>query len=311
MHIRVLGAAAGGGYPQWNCNHPNSRKARNRDPNAIARTQSSIALSTDKDRWFIFNASPDLRQQLWNNPALMPKPEDPLRYSPIMGVFLTNADVDHTAGLMNLRESESFNLYGTQRVLNVLENNSIFRVLNPKFVKRKPIKLNEPVELQYSNGENSGITVIPFAVPGKVALWLEDESKGSNFGSVEEDTIALEVKGLEGKTEFFYIPGCANMPGWLKDRINNSNLVLFDGTLWTDDEMIKEKVGIKTGKRMGHISMSGSDGSLENFKNLTIKRKIFIHINTTNPALLENSEERKIANEAGWEIAYDTMEIEL
>mgnify|MGYP001298058900 CR=1 FL=1 len=311
MHIRVLGAAAGGGYPQWNCNHPNSRKARNRDPNAIARTQSSIALSTDKDRWFIFNASPDLRQQLWNNPALMPKPADPLRYSPIMGVFLTNADVDHTAGLMNLRESESFNLYGTQRVLNVLENNSIFRVLNPKFVKRKPIKLNEPVELQYSNGENSGITVIPFAVPGKVALWLEDESKGSNFGSVEEDTIALEVKGLEGKTEFFYIPGCANMPGWLKDRINNSNLVLFDGTLWTDDEMIKEKVGIKTGKRMGHISMSGSDGSLENFKSLTIKRKIFIHINTTNPALLENSEERKIANEAGWEIAYDTMEIEL
>ena len=311
MHIRVLGAAAGGGYPQWNCNHPNSRKARNRDPNAIARTQSSIALSTDKDRWFIFNASPDLRQQLWNNPALMPKPEDPLRYSPIMGVFLTNADVDHTAGLMNLRESESFNLYGTQRVLNVLENNSIFRVLNPKFVKKKPIKLNEPVELQYSNGENSGITVIPFAVPGKVALWLEDESKGSNFGSVEEDTIALEVKGLEGKTEFFYIPGCASMPGWLKDRINNSNLVLFDGTLWTDDEMIKEKVGIKTGKRMGHISMSGSDGSLENFKNLTIKRKIFIHINTTNPALLENSEERKIANEAGWEIAYDTMEIEL
>ena len=311
MHIRVLGAAAGGGYPQWNCNHPNSRKARNRDPNAIARTQSSIALSTDKDRWFIFNASPDLRQQLWNNPALMPKPEDPLRYSPIMGVFLTNADVDHTAGLMNLRESQSFNLYGTQRVLNVLENNSIFRVLNPKFVKKKPIKLNEPVELQYSNGENSGITVIPFAVPGKVALWLEDESKGSNFGSVEEDTIALEVKGLEGKTEFFYIPGCASMPGWLKDRINNSNLVLFDGTLWTDDEMIKEKVGIKTGKRMGHISMSGSDGSIENFKNLTIKRKIFIHINTTNPALLENSEERKIANEAGWEIAYDTMEIEL
>ena len=311
MHIRVLGAAAGGGYPQWNCNHPNSRKARNKDPNAIPRTQSSIALSTDKDRWFIFNASPDLRQQLWNNPALMPKPEDPLRYSPIMGVFLTNADVDHTAGLMNLRESQSFNLYGTQRVLNVLENNSIFRILNPKFVKKKPLKLNEPVKLQYSNGENSGITVIPFAVPGKVALWLEDESKGSNFGSVEEDTIALEVKGLEGKTEFFYIPGCASMPGWLKDRINNSNLVLFDGTLWTDDEMVKEKVGIKTGKRMGHISMSGSDGSLENFKNLTIKRKIFIHINTTNPALLENSEERKIANEAGWEIAYDTMEIEL
>jgi len=311
MHIRVLGAAAGGGYPQWNCNHPNSRKARNKDPNAIARTQSSIAISSDGLRWFIFNASPDLRHQLWNNPILMPQSSDPLRYSPIMGVLLTNADVDHTAGLINLRESQNFNLYGTERVLSVLENNSIFNVLNPKFVKRKPIKLDEPINLEYSNGEDSGITVIPFAVPGKVALWLEDESKGPNFGSVDEDTIALEVKNDQGKTEFFYIPGCANVPEWLKKRINNSNLILFDGTLWTDDEMIREKVGIKTGKRMGHISMHGSEGSIESFKNIKIKRKIFIHINTTNPALLENSDERKIANEAGWEIAYDNMELKI
>ena len=113
MFIRVLGAAAGGGYPQWNCNHPNSRLARNKSPNAIKRTQSSIAVSLDKKKWFILNASPDLRQQLWENPELMPAKEDPLRYSPIMGVLLTNADVDHTAGLINLRESQSFNLYGT------------------------------------------------------------------------------------------------------------------------------------------------------------------------------------------------------
>ena len=311
MYIRVLGAAAGGGYPQWNCNHPNSRSARNKDPNAIARTQSSIAISLDKKRWFIFNASPDLRQQLWNNPELMPSAEDPLRYSPIMGVLLTNADVDHTAGLINLRESQSFNLYGTDRVLGVLQSNTIFNVLNPKFVKRNPVKLNEPIPLKYTDNQESGITVTPFAVPGKVALWLEDESKGSDFGSVEEDTIALEVKGPEGNTEFFYIPGCANMPDWLKDRVDNSNLILFDWTLWTDDEMIKENVGIKTGQRMGHMSMSGDEGSIEAFKNLNIKRKIFIHINTTNPALLENSSERKIANEAGWEIAYDTMEIEI
>ena len=145
MYIRVLGAAAGGGYPQWNCNHPNSRLARSKDPVAIARTQSSIAISIDKKRWFIFNASPDLRQQLWDNPELMPSPNDPLRYSPIMGVLLTNADVDHTAGLINLRESQKFNLYGTSRVLGVLESNSIFNVLNPKFVKRSPIKLDQEV----------------------------------------------------------------------------------------------------------------------------------------------------------------------
>ena len=311
MYIRVLGAAAGGGYPQWNCNHPNSRLARQKSPQAIARTQSSIAVSLDKKKWFIFNASPDLRQQLWNNPELMPSEEHPLRYSPIMGVLLTNADVDHTAGLINLRESQSFNLYGTERVLGVLEKNSMFNVLNPKFVKRSPIKLNEELRLKYTDNTESGITVTPFAVPGKVALWLEDESKGDNFGSVEEDTIALEVKGPKGNTEFFYIPGCASMPDWLKEKVSNSNLILFDGTLWTDDEMIKDNVGIKTGQRMGHMSMSGKDGSIEAFKELNIKRKIFIHINTTNPALLENSNERKIANKAGWEISHDTMEIKI
>mgnify|MGYP001464273517 CR=1 FL=1 len=311
MYIRVLGAAAGGGFPQWNCNHPNSRLARSKSKNAISRTQSSIAISIDSKRWFIFNASPDLRQQLWENPELMPSKEDVLRYSPIMGVVLTNADVDHTAGLINLRESQSFNLYGTNRVLEVLKKNSIFNVLNPKFVKRIGLELNKPISLKYTNNKESGITIIPFAVPGKVALWLEDESKGPNFGSVEEDTIALEIKGPEGDTKFFYIPACAHMPNWLKEKINNSNLVLFDGTLWTDDEMIKDKVGIKTGKRMGHMSMSGKDGSIEAFKGLNIKRKVFIHINTTNPVLLEKSEERKFASNSGWQISYDTMEIKL
>ena len=310
MFIRVLGAAAGGGYPQWNCNHPNSRLARQKNSNALARTQSSIAVSADKKKWYIFNASPDLRHQLWNNPELMPNSEDPLRYSPIMAVILTNADVDHTAGLINLRESQKFNLYATQRVLNVLGKNSIFNVLNPKFVNRVPVNLNNSFDLVDVNEKSSGISVKPFSVPGKVALWLEDESKGKNFGSVEEDTIALEVCDNNGK-KFFYIPACANVPEWLLEKLDNSELVFFDGTLWQDDEMIKQNVGIKTGKRMGHISMSGDEGSIQVFKKINIKRKIFIHINTTNPALLENSPERKIANDNGWEIAYDTMEVNL
>ena len=241
----------------------------------------------------------------------MPSPNDPLRYSPIMGVLLTNADVDHTAGLINLRESQKFNLYGTSRVLGVLESNSIFNVLNPKFVKRSPIKLDQEVSLKYTDGEESGITVTPFAVPGKVALWLEDSNKGPNFGSVDEDTIALEICNEETGASFFYIPACAYVPDWLKEKLNNTNLLFFDGTLWTDDEMIKQKVGIKTGKRMGHISMSGEEGSLNAFKNVKINRKIFIHINTTNPALLNNSSERKVLENAGWEVAYDTMEIKI
>ena len=193
MFIRVLGAAAGGGYPQWNCNHPNSRLARLKDKNAIARTQSSIAVSNDKKKWFIFNASPDLRQQLWNNPELMPSVEDPLRYSPIMGVILTNADVDHTAGLINLRESQKFSLYATNRVLDVLGKNSIFNVLNPKFVNRIPVKLGEAFRLLDTDDNFSGISVKPFAVPGKVALWLEDETKGDDYGSEDGDTIGLKI----------------------------------------------------------------------------------------------------------------------
>ena len=311
MYIRVLGAAAGGGYPQWNCNHPNSRLARKKDVNAKPRTQSSIAISTDKKKWFILNASPDLREQLWQNPELMPSEEDPLRYSPIMGVFLTNADVDHIAGLINLRESQAFNLYATERVMSVLNNNSVFNVLNPKFVNKVPIKLDTHIDLRNADMTISDLRVNAFAVPGKVALWLEDENKGPNFGSVEEDTIALEIENLSNGSKFFYIPACAHIPDWLKEKLNNTDLLFFDGTLWTDDEMIKQNVGIKTGKRMGHISMSGNKGSLKAFENVKIKRKIFIHINTTNPALLENSDERKEIENFGWEISFDTMEIEL
>ncbi len=309
MFIKVLGAAAGGGYPQWNCNHPNSRLARIKSTNALPRTQSSIAVSSDRNKWYIFNASPDLRQQLWCNPELMPNSDDPLRYSPIMGVVLTNADVDHTAGLINLRESQKFSLYATKRVLDVLGKNTIFNVLNPKFVNRIPIMLNNSFKLNDTENNFSGISVTPFSVPGKVALWLEDEKKGNNFGSVEEDTIALEVS--DGNNKFYYIPACASIPEWLLEKLDNSALVFFDGTLWQDDEMIIQNVGIKTGKRMGHISMSGENGSIESLNKIKINRKIFIHINTTNPALLEDSKERAVANKNGWEIAYDTMEIKL
>lgn len=307
MHIRVLGAAAGGGYPQWNCNHPNSRRARAKDLAARQRTQSSIAVSADGTDWFLFNASPDLRQQINDNDIL--HPQEGLRHSPIKGVVLTNADVDHIAGLLNLRESQPLELYATGRVIEVLKANTVFNVLNPEFVKRQAMRLEEPVVLKKPDGSDSGIVVVPFAVPGKVALWLEDASKGPDFGSVEEDTIALEVRDAEGRTVFFYIPGCARMPEELAERLRGAPLVFFDGTLWVDDEMIRSNVGVKTGKRMGHMSVSGDDGTMAAFRDLGVGRKIFIHINTTNPILLEDSPERAAVSEAGWEVAYDGMEI--
>jgi pyrroloquinoline quinone biosynthesis protein B len=309
MHIHVLGSGAGGGFPQWNCNHPISRRARNKEANAKPRTQSSIAVSADGKDWFLFNASPDLRQQINDNTILHPDPKHGLRHSPIKGVVVTNADVDHITGLLTLRESQPLCLYGARRVMGILNTNAVFNVLNQEFVKREIITLNQPTELMHPDGKASGIVVVPFAVPGKVALWLEDATKGTNFGSVEEDTIALEVRNTAGKTLFFYIPGCASVPPELSKRLRNAPLVLFDGTLWTDDEMIKGKVGTKTGKRMGHMSVNESDGTIAAFKDLDVKRKIFIHINTTNPILLEDSVERKTCTKAGWEVSYDGMEI--
>jgi len=311
MKIRVLGSAAGGGYPQWNCNHPNSRRPRRGDAEAPPRTQSSLAVSADGDDWVLFNASPDLRQQIFDNDVLHPRDDRGLRDSPIQAVVLTNADVDHVAGLLNLRESQPFQIYATERVLGVLGANTIFNVLNPEFVSRVPMRLDTDIELLRPNGTPLGISVHPFAVPGKVALWLEDASKGDNFGSVDEDTIALEVKDHQGATRFFYMPACARMTESLASRLKGAPLIFFDGTLWTDDEMIRDGVGVKTGQRMGHMSVSGDDGTIAAFADLNVARKVFIHINTTNPILAADSPERAVAENAGWEVSFDGMEIEV
>jgi pyrroloquinoline quinone biosynthesis protein B len=309
VKIRVLGAAAGGGYPQWNCNHPNSRRARAGDPAAKPRTQSSIAVSGDGERWVLFNASPDLRQQINDNAVLHPRAG--LRDSPIKAVVLTNADVDHVTGLLTLRESQPLRVYGTRRVLGVLAANTVFNVLNPEFVKREPLTLEQPLDLLAADGTALGIHVTPFAVPGKVALWLEDATKGANFGSVEEDTVALEVRETGGTRRFVYIPGCAAMNDAVAGRLRGADLVFFDGTLWVDDEMIRDGVGVKTGKRMGHMSVSGPDGTMAALRDLGIRRKVFIHINTTNPILLDDSQERRAVTGAGWEVAWDGMELEV
>lgn len=308
MEIMVLGSAAGGGYPQWNCNHPNSRRAREHDPAAPQRTQSSIAVSADGEAWVLFNASPDLRQQINDNDILHPR--DKLRDSPIRAVVLTNADVDHVAGLLNLRESQAFNLYATNRVLSVIEANTVFNVLNPEFVSRRAFELDRPLALEQADGTPLGLTVVPFAVPGKVALWLEDETKGDNFGTVGEDTIALEVIGPR-EERFYYMPACARMTPELRDRLGGAALVFFDGTLWVDDEMVRDGVGRKTGQRMGHMSVSGDDGTLAAFADIDVARKVFIHINTTNPILISDTAERRAVEAAGWEVSYDGMAITL
>jgi pyrroloquinoline quinone biosynthesis protein B len=306
MQILVLGAAAGGGFPQWNSNDMTARRARAGDPATRPMTQSSIAVSCDGARWVLFNASPDLRQQINDNRQLHPAESAPLRASPIAAVVLTNADVDHVTGLLNLRESQPLSLYAHPRVLDVLARNSIFNVLDPAFVARRPLDLGQETEICDLSGAPLGVSVRAFAVPGKVALWLEDPA-APKLGTTEGDTIGLKISS--GPDSFFYIPGCAAMTPALADLLRGAALVFFDGTLWRDDEMLA--LNGKTGQRMGHMSCTGEDGAMAAFRDLGVGRKLFIHINNTNPLLVAGSAERETAAAAGWEIAHDGMEIVL
>lgn len=308
MKIIVLGSAAGGGFPQWNCNCPVCRRARAGEPGILPRTQSSVAICADGANWFLLNASPDIRQQLAQTPAL--QPASGLRHSPIAGVVLTNADVDHVAGLLSLREGQPLTLYATPRVHRVLAANPIFGVLNPQVVARRPLVLDAETELALPDGTAAGLSVTAIAVPGKVALWLEDASR-EDFGSVAEDSIGLRIIDAATGGTFWYLPGCANMPCDLAARLDGADLLLFDGTTWTDDEMPRTGVGSKTGRRMGHMSMTGEGGSIAALAELAVGRRVFIHINNTNPVLLPDSTERTKAAAAGWEIAWDGMEFEL
>ena len=307
LKVLVLGSAAGGGSPQWNCNSEVSKAVRSRTNGTSPRTQSSIVVTANNDEWFLFNASPDLGSQILNNSQMHPKKG--LRHSPISGVVLTNGDVDHVAGLLTLRERQNLSVYAHARVHSVLKENSIFNVLNSDYVDRREMKMNVEFELKNKEGKGSGIFVEAFEVPGKIALWLEDESKGENFGTQEGDTIGLKISSAGKEKSFYYIPACAKMTSELSEKLKDSELVLFDGTLWKNDEMASSKVGEKTGQRMGHMNNSGPDGSIEAFKDLNVKKKIFIHINTTNPILLSDSNERKIVEENNWEVSYDGMEI--
>jgi pyrroloquinoline quinone biosynthesis protein B len=303
----VLGAAAGGGFPQWNSNTLACRRARRGEPGARARTQASLAVSANERDWFVLNASPDLRLQIEANPVLHPR--EGLRSSPVSGVVLTGADVDAVAGLLHLRERHKFNIYAPDRVLSVLTANPIFGVLAPDFVQRFELGFEQRTELLGSNCF-SGVAVVAFPVPAKVPLYLETAGEVPLI-TEEGDAVGLEIIDPEDEKSFFFIPGCAAMTDRLRRRLAGSELVFFDGTLWRDDEMIKLGVGTKTGLRMGHMSMSGVDGTIAAFRDLDVQRRIFIHINNSNPVLLDDSEERRIAEAAGWEVAYDGMEVNL
>ena len=305
MQVLVLGAGAGGGFPQWNSNSEACRRARAGDPAALPATQASIAISSDGDSWFVINASPDIREQINREARLHPK--HGLRSSPIAGVLLTNSDVDAVAGLLHLRERTPFVVYAHERVFSVLDANPIFRVLAPDVVSRQALTLDEAIPLLRHDGSDSGLRVTAFAVPGKVALYMEDAQAGANFGTRVGDTLGLQINEEGSEQRLLFVANCAAMNDSLRARCRGAAVVFFDGTLWRDDEMVQRSEGAKTGQRMGHMSMSGSAGSIESLRDLAIKRRIFIHINNTNPALLSDSNERRALEAQDWEVAYDGM----
>ena len=298
MRILVLGSAAGGGFPQWNCLCPVCRLAWSGDKRVTPRSQSSLAVSADGEHWLLLNASPDLRQQIIASPCLHPRGAK--RQSPIQAVFVTNADVDHLAGLLTLREQQGFTLFGSPATL-AQARGGIFGVLNKNLVETREIALDVPTDT------GLGLWVKPFAVPGKVPLYLEGAEV--EIGAETETTVGLEIG--DGAKSFFYVPGCAEINQGVQKRLSGAELLFFDGTTFTDGEMVDLGLSKKTAWRMGHVAMSGDKGSLNVFAPCGIRRKIYVHINNTNPVLIEDSPQRSEAVRAGWDIAYDGMEVSL
>ncbi|QHI96190.1 pyrroloquinoline quinone biosynthesis protein PqqB [Aristophania vespae] len=300
IKVIILGASAGGGFPQWNSAAPACLKAH-QGVGAKARTQASIAVSADGENWFLLNASPDLRQQILSTPALHHKGS--LRGTPIQGVILTNAEIDAVIGLLTMREREPFTLMGSASTLRQLDANPIFEALDREIVTRRVLPLQHPFPLACKNGISSGLTLEAFTVPGKAPLYAEKE------GTRSDDTLGISIS--DGNKTLIFIPGCAEITPEIVDRVAKADLVFFDGTLWQDDEMIRAGLSPKTGHRMGHVSVNGEDGPLRHLANCTIPQKVFIHINNSNPILLENSQERQAVEQAGWIVAEDGMTFQL
>jgi pyrroloquinoline quinone biosynthesis protein B len=294
----VLGSAAGGGFPQWNCRCPTCQLAWAGDVRVRPRTQASLAVSADGDNWLLVNAAPDLPQQLRGSKALHPR--NGTRGSPIKTVLLTGAEIDQVAGLLSLRERETFTICGTAATLAALADNTMFSALAPDLVTRRATVPGEPLVLP------GGLQAQLFTVPGKVPLYLE----GENPETATESAANVGVEISAGNARLAFIPGAAAVTPAMMERIARADVVFFDGTLFRDDEMIASGTGAKTGRRMGHMPIDGPDGSLAAFDGVATRR-IYVHINNTNPILIDGSPERCQVERQGWEIAEDGMEIAL
>jgi len=288
----IIGSAAGGGFPQWNCRCPNCCLAWAGDPRAAPRNQASLAVDCGDERILLINATPDLRAQIAATPGLWPQAAP--RHSPISAVLLTGPDIDQTAGLLHLREGQSFELYATTAIFAALDANPIFDVLAPDIVRRHVLAIGKTLRF-------GDIEIDIFSVPGKMPIHRHP-------GAGEDLSVGVEIRSA--RTCVAYVPAAGAAPPRLLSRLAQVETVLFDGTLYSDDEMIRVGAGHKTGARMGHMPIDGPAGSLAALSALK-SRRIFTHINNTNPILIDGSPERRAVQSCGWEVAMDGLEIAL
>jgi pyrroloquinoline quinone biosynthesis protein B len=305
--VRVLGSGAGGGFPQWNCNCPNCRAARDGSRLCRPRTQSSIALSADYERWFLFNASPDIRSQVEAFPALWPRGD--ARHTPIQAVVLSDAELDHTLGLLLLREGRRLRVYSTAWVHAALtEWNPILRTLAAfATVDWQPMRLDEVVPLCTADGTDSGLRCQAFTTGSTKRLTFAPiESAGH-----PEASVGYRITDARTGRFVVYLPALETLNPTVQANLADCACLMVDGTCWVDDEMARLGIVGKTAREMGHLPLGGEGGSLEQLAGLDIARTILVHINNTNPVLIEDSPERQEVEARGIEVAVDGMEVEI
>lgn len=298
MRVRILGSAAGGGFPQWNCGCPNCRGVRSGTLAARPRTQASVALSGDGIHWYLLGASPEIRSQLESFPALHPRAA---RDTPVEAIFLTNGDLDHTLGLLSLREWSRITVYASPAVRDAFcHGNVLNRALqryegHSRWLALEP---GTPIEL------NGGVRVQPIAVAGKPPLYAAQDNASEGCWNVG-------LKFTQGGRSVGFFPSVAHVDASLQAELTGLDVLLFDGTLWSDRELIDLGLANVTGRQMAHISVGGPEGSLALLREVRIGRRVYIHINNTNPMLIEDSAEAAAVRAAGWMIGVDGQELEV
>lgn len=307
MQVLVLGSAAGGGFPQWNCACRNCVALRTGTLAGKARSQAQLAVEVEMGRWLLVGASPDLRTQIEATASLHPR--NGIRQSPIVGVVLTSAELDQVMGLLLLRELQPLDVHSTSSVRRVLrEDNSMFGMLNRVGgqVVWKDIRPGEEFLLESTNGFGLQCQATPLGSRFPAYVTREQQTKLS----AQEASVGLVLESCEGK-KLGYFPAIPEINGKLLGILESCDLIFFDGTFWSDDELIRVRGNGQTAREMGHIPISSNGGSLELLAGLRRPRKIFFHINNTNPVLDESSKEYCVVREAGWEVAEDGCQFQL